>query len=44
MPPRKIFIDCVGEYPADKEALDKNIEFFPSDKGIDPAFFPYKSR
>lgn len=36
-----VWIDCQGEYPADREALTKNIQYFPSSRGLPNFYFPY---
>lgn len=37
----KLFIDCGGRNPADVEALESAIEYFPKDQSIDFKYFPY---
>lgn len=39
--PRKLYLDCVGENPADREALKGNVQYFPSDQSISYKYFPY---
>ena len=36
----KIWVSCMGEYPADKEAVE-SFEYFPADAGFSSAYFPY---
>lgn len=40
----KPFVDCQGEYPADIEALEGNMKYFPSDQSISMKFFPMKTK
>ena len=37
----KIYIDCQGENPFDKENLKGKMEYFPQDQGIPSHYFPY---
>ena len=38
--PKKIFVNCEPEYPADKETVELNP--FPADKGIPLKYFPFQ--
>jgi len=40
----KPFVDCQGEYPADKEALDGKMDYFPKDQSISMKYFPMKTK
>ena len=40
----KPFVDCQGEYSADKEALDGKMKYFPNDQSISMKFFPMKTK
>ena len=40
----KPFVDCQGEYPADKEALDGKMDYFPTDQSISMKYFPMKTK
>lgn len=37
----KIYLDCVGENPADREAMEGNLDYFPQDQGISFKYFPF---
>ena len=39
----KIWVSCMGEYPADKEAIG-SFEYFPNDGGFPAMYFPYKNQ
>lgn len=39
--PNQIYVDCQGENPADVEALNGQIKYYPEDQGISFKFFPY---
>ena len=39
--PNKLYLDCDGENPADREALSGNMAYFPNDQGISFKYFPY---
>jgi len=39
----QVWIECHGEYPADKENL-KDIRYFPKEQGFPGTFFPYKGK
>ena len=39
--PNQIYVDCFGENPADVEALDGNVKYFPENRGIPFYYFPY---
>jgi sodium/potassium-transporting ATPase subunit beta len=41
--PRRVYIECHGENPADEEALSK-ITYFPSHQGVPMGFFPHQVR
>lgn len=36
-----IYVNCEGENPADIEAVDDNIEYFPDNRAISFKYFPY---
>jgi len=38
----KIYIDCQGENPFDREKLKDKMSYFPPDQGISFDYFPYK--
>ena len=40
--PRKVYLDCQGENPADREGLAGGVRYFPSDQGISFKYFPYE--
>lgn len=40
----KPFVDCQGEYPADIEALQGNMKYFPNDQSISMKFFPMETK
>ncbi len=40
--PPRVYIECHGENPADIEALDKKIKYFPEHQGIPMGFFPHQ--
>jgi len=42
--PDQVWMDCVGRNAADKEALEGNMEYFPSDAGIPVSYFPYAGK
>lgn len=37
---QQVWIDCQGEYPADREAL-KSITYYPNDRGFPNYYFPF---
>jgi sodium/potassium-transporting ATPase subunit beta len=37
----QIYLNCIGENPADREVLDGNIAYFPKNQGISFRYFPY---
>jgi len=39
----QVWIECHGEYPADRENL-KDIKYFPASQGFPGTFFPYKGK
>lgn len=39
----QVWIECHGEYPADREALG-DITYFPKTQGFPASFFPYKGK
>jgi len=39
----KIWVSCMGEYPADKEAIG-SFEYYPNDGGFPAMYFPYKNQ
>eukprot|EP00096_Caligus_rogercresseyi_P009136 TRINITY_DN304_c0_g1_i1.p1 TRINITY_DN304_c0_g1~~TRINITY_DN304_c0_g1_i1.p1 ORF type:complete len:328 (-),score=116.05 TRINITY_DN304_c0_g1_i1:634-1617(-) len=39
--PNKLYVDCQGENPFDREGLLDQFEYFPEDQGIDFHYFPY---
>jgi sodium/potassium-transporting ATPase subunit beta len=39
-----VWVDCHGRYPADKEALEGNMDYFPSNKGIAVKYFPFQGK
>lgn len=39
----QVWIECHGEYPADRESLGK-IEYFPKSRGIPQYYFPYMNQ
>jgi sodium/potassium-transporting ATPase subunit beta len=42
--PRRVYIECHGENPADEEALIDNIHYFPAHQGVPLGFFPHQVR
>ena len=40
--PRRIYVDCYGEYPADVEAIG-SLTYYPVHQGIPMGFFPRKT-
>lgn len=38
---KNMYVNCEGENPADIEALDGKITYFPEDRGINFKYFPY---
>lgn len=36
-----VWINCEGRYPADQEALDAGMEYFPKSRAIPAKYFPY---
>jgi len=40
----KVWMDCVGRNAADKEALEGNMQYFPTDAGIPVTYFPYSGK
>ena len=38
---RKLYLDCQGENPADREILDGKLKYYPEDQGISYKYFPY---
>ncbi len=40
--PRRIYIECHGENPADIEALENKIKYFPEHQGIPLGYFPHQ--
>jgi len=40
--PNHVWVECHGRNPADKELLDGNIKYYPSNQGINFKFFPYR--
>jgi len=42
--PRRIYIECHGENPADVEALENRITYFPEHQGIPIGYFPHQVR
>ena len=43
-PKNKVFIDCQGEFPADRELLQDSITYFPNDQSISLKYFPMTSK
>ncbi|XP_040583158.1 sodium/potassium-transporting ATPase subunit beta-1 [Lepeophtheirus salmonis] len=39
--PKKLYVDCEGENPFDREGLEGNIIYHPKDQSIDFKYFPY---
>eukprot|EP00095_Tigriopus_kingsejongensis_P000796 maker-scaffold67_size430214-snap-gene-3.32 protein:Tk00796 transcript:maker-scaffold67_size430214-snap-gene-3.32-mRNA-1 annotation:"hypothetical protein KGM_07765" len=39
--PNQIYVNCIGENPADVEALDGNVQYFPENRGIPFKYFPF---
>ena len=39
-----VYVNCRGRYPADQEALEGGIEYFPSSRGFPISYFPFKGR
>ena len=39
--PNKLYLDCSGENPADRETLAGRMTYFPADQGISYKYFPY---
>merc|ERR1712238_255168 len=39
----QVWIDCHGEYPADRENL-KDIKYFPASQGFPASYFPYMGK
>jgi len=40
--PRRVYIECHGENPADVEALAGKIQYFPNHQGIPLGYFPHQ--
>lgn len=38
---KQVYVDCQGENPADREALEGALTYFPANQGIPLKFFPY---
>lgn len=43
-PGEYVWIDCRPEYPADIEALEGKIKYFPAARGFPAEYFPYKNQ
>lgn len=39
-----VWVDCYGRYPADKEVLKGNMEYFPENQGIAVKYFPFQGK
>jgi len=40
--PRRVYIECHGENPADVEALEGKIRYYPAHQGIPLGYFPHQ--
>jgi len=39
-----VYLNCRGRYPADQEALEGGLEYFPPNRGFPISYFPFKGR